>query len=74
MSAPQRVVDARGLEPPEPFVRTVDALDELADGETLQLLIYREPHPLFRMLRQNGYTYRSSLWDDGTYEILIRKA
>jgi len=64
-------IDARYLEPPEPFVRTLEALDRLpADGK-LRLLLFREPHPLFGVLRQNGYRYESQLFADGTFEILI---
>lgn len=65
------VVDARYLEPPEPFVRTMDALDALPEGEKLLLLLFREPHPLYKVLRQNGYRYESELLPDGTFEILI---
>ena len=65
------VIDARFMEPPEPFVRTMEMLDRLPDGERMCLLLYREPHPLFKTLRQNGYQYRSTLLADGTFEILI---
>jgi uncharacterized protein (DUF2249 family) len=68
------VVDARQMEPPEPFVKTMEGLDELKDGEKLLLLLYREPHPLYRTLALNGYTYRASTEPDGTVEILIWKA
>ncbi len=67
------VVDARMMEPPEPFVRTMEGLDELKDGEKMLLLLYREPHPLYRTLVNNGYTYRSQTAADGTVEILIWK-
>lgn len=67
----QHVVDARYLSPPEPFVQTMDALAGLPSGERLLLLIFREPHPLFRVLKQNGYSYQSELLADGTFEILI---
>jgi len=67
----QYVVDARYMEPPEPFEYTMAALDTLPAGEKLLLLLYREPHPLFRVLRQNGYDYASELVPDGTFEILI---
>lgn len=74
MSAGARYqIDARFLEPPEPFVQTMAMLDALPDDETMALLLYREPHPLFRVLKQNGYHYRSQLLDDGTFEILISK-
>ena len=29
------------MEPPEPFVRTMEGLDELKDGEKMLLLLYR---------------------------------
>jgi tRNA 2-thiouridine synthesizing protein A len=73
MSHPKskHVVDARYLEPPEPFVRTMDMLDTLAPGERMLLLLFREPHPLYRVLRQNGYSHETELVADGTFEILI---
>ena len=73
MSHPKtaHVVDARYLEPPEPFVRTMEMLDALKPGEPMLLLLFREPHPLYKVLRQNGYTYETELVADGTYEILI---
>lgn len=66
-----KIVDARYLEPPEPFVRTMDMLDTLADGEKMQLLLFREPHPLYRVLAQNGYRHESNLEADGTFVITI---
>lgn len=70
---PAQVVDARFLEPPEPFVRTLEALDRLQPGESLLLLLYREPHPLYRVLEQNGHGWQTTLLADGTFEILIRR-
>ncbi len=66
-----RVLDARGLEPPEPFVLTMDALDRLPDGERLLLLLYREPYPLYKALGNNGFRYEAEHTADGTVEILI---
>jgi hypothetical protein len=37
------------------------------------LLLYCQPHPLYAMLRQNGYTWSEESRDDGTREIRIRK-
>lgn len=70
----RHVVDARYLEPPEPFVVTLEALDHLPAGEKLLLLLFREPHPLYTVLRNNGFAYESELQDDGTFEILIWKS
>lgn len=66
-----RVIDARGLEPPEPFVLTMDALDSLPQGEKLLLLLYREPYPLYKALANNGFTHQAEVLPDGTVEILI---
>lgn len=67
-------VDARFLQPPEPFERTVEALDHLKPGGEVHLLIGREPHPLYQMLRNSGYLYRTQARDDGTWFIRIRLA
>jgi uncharacterized protein (DUF2249 family) len=69
------VIDAREMEPPEPFVRTMEALDQIGPGERLLLLLMREPNPLYRALDLNGFAYKSDRSVDGVCEILIwRKA
>ena len=65
------VVDARYMEPPEPFVHTIEMLDTLKPGEKMLLLLFREPHPLYKVLTQNGHAYETELLADGTFEILI---
>ena len=67
----KQVVDACYMAPPEPFVRTMEMLETLQPGETMLLLLFREPHPLYKVLRQNGHTYETELVADGTFEILI---
>ncbi len=67
----ERIIDARWLEPPEPMELTLAAIDNLAQGERLRLLIHRTPHMLFPILHEWGYSYETSSSDDGTYEILI---
>ncbi len=67
------VIDAHGLEPPEPMERTLDALAALPVGDRILLRLPRQPFPLFDLLRRMGY-----LWEvtgrDGDYSILIRAA
>jgi len=67
-------VDARFLQSPEPFERTIEALDRLQPGGELRLLIHREPHPLYQMLLQSGYRYRAEQSADGFWSIRIRQA
>ena len=67
------VIDGREMQPPEPMERTLEALDTLAEGDDLLLLLYCQPHPLFNVLRQNGYAWSDELRADGTREIRIHK-
>ncbi len=67
------VVDARYMVPPEPFVATMEMLDTLQEGEKMLLLLFREPHPLYKVLRQNGHDYEVEQVADGTFEILISR-
>ncbi|HOI66960.1 MAG TPA: DUF2249 domain-containing protein [Thiomonas arsenitoxydans] len=67
----ERTVDARYLEPPQPFVDTMEMLATLQPGEEMLLLLFREPHPLYRVLQQNGHRWRTELRDDGTFAVRI---
>lgn len=60
-----------GLEPPEPLERVLDALADLAPGTRLRMLIDREPHPLYGILRNNRYLYSSRVDEQHRHEILI---
>ncbi len=66
-----KIVDARGLQHPEPFERVVEALTELASGEQMKLIIHLEPRPLYRFLERNHYAYKAESFADGRFEILI---
>ncbi|MCC6608173.1 MAG: DUF2249 domain-containing protein [Burkholderiales bacterium] len=65
------VIDARDLEPPEPFERVMEALGDLAEGDRILLILNREPFPLYRVLERNGYGYASKAFPDGRFEIEI---
>ena len=65
------LVDARGLEPPEPFERVMNAVCEMQAGDTVLMLLEREPFPLYRVLERNGYRHHSLCRDDGVFEIRI---
>jgi uncharacterized protein (DUF2249 family) len=67
------VIDARDLEPPEPFERVMEALCELQPGGEILLILNREPFPLYRVLERNGYAWRTTPFPDGRFEILIRE-
>jgi uncharacterized protein (DUF2249 family) len=52
-------LDVCGLMPPEPLERVLDALSSLAPDDKLRMLIDREPVPLYRILANNGYAWRT---------------
>jgi uncharacterized protein (DUF2249 family) len=65
-------LDLRGMEPPEPMEHVLEALSFLKPGQHIRMLIDREPHPLYRLLERNGYTYIAGHPEPGLVEILIR--
>jgi hypothetical protein len=65
-------MDNRDLDPPEPLVRTLEGVEELAPGETLVALLPREPLFLFDELKARGLMWRGSMEPDGSYRIVIR--
>jgi uncharacterized protein (DUF2249 family) len=69
-----RLIDGRDLQPPEPLELAMMALDTLPADEELVMLLYCQPHPLFQILRQNGYVWTETVRNDGTHEIRIKKA
>ena len=64
-------LDVRGLEPPEPMERVLEALDRLPDSDQLCMLIEREPRPLYRILAHNGYGHNTTILPDYLYEVRI---
>jgi len=68
------LVDARGLEPPQPMERVMQTLALLRPGQSIRLLLHREPFPLYPILTERGYRYDTRMEADGSYVILIRPA
>jgi uncharacterized protein (DUF2249 family) len=66
------LLDLRGLAPPEPLERVLDALDSLVPGRRLRMLIEREPLPLYRILLRNGYRYDTAALEGGLFSVTIR--
>ena len=74
MPTPTReiLVDARGLEPPEPMEKVMQTLALLRPGQSIRLLLHREPFPLYALLADRGYRHDTRMEADGSYVILIR--
>lgn len=65
------VVDGHNLEPPEPFVQAIEALDAIHPGQKLLLIVHREPFPLYRALDLNGFLWETGRSSDGAFEVLM---
>lgn len=59
MTALPRRLDLRGLDPPEPMHRALEAVEALVPGETVEFLTDREPLLLHRELgvRRHAFSY-----------------
>lgn len=68
-----RELDVRGLPPPEPFENVMRTLQQLPADETLQVLIHREPFPLYDALRSSGYAWQTTPLADGSFKVLITR-
>ena len=65
-------LDVRGLEPPEPLVRVLAALEALPPRDSLLLKIDCRPTPLYRILDRDGYLYDEQPGSESLLEITIR--
>ncbi|MCL6517207.1 DUF2249 domain-containing protein [Alicyclobacillus sp.] len=71
-------LDNRGLEPPQPMVRTLEFLDghDAVQSGELALEIWNERVPAFLLpeLEERGFTYEIDDEGNGTVRVRIRKA
>lgn len=67
-------VDARGLEPPQPLVKILEALAKLPAGGTLRARTDRRPMHLYAQLLERGFGGESEEQSDGTFITDIRRA
>ncbi|MBM7554054.1 DUF2249 domain-containing protein [Thalassobacillus pellis] len=68
------LLDNRGLQPPQPMMRTLTALEELETGDQLVIINDRRPMFLFAELDELGHHYETQEQSDGSFRITIRKS
>lgn len=64
------VLDVRGLEPPQPMIRTLEALDELPEGVALIQVNERIPRFLLPELEKRGF--RHAILDETPGQVRVR--
>ncbi len=67
----ERLLDVSALVPPEPLERVLQAIQLLQPGEYLRVRHRREPFPLYPLLEEGGYDYRTQPGRDVAFEIFI---
>ena len=69
-----REVDARGLEPPQPLVRILEALTALPGRAELRARTDRQPMHLYAQLEARGFVGETEEQSDGSFITHIRRA
>lgn len=66
-------LDARGLEPPQPLVTILEAIETLRDGAELRAHTDRRPMHLYAQLETRGFAGDSQEQTDGSFITIIRR-
>lgn len=64
-------MDLRGLEPPEPMTRIIEALASTPPGIILEARLERRPMFLLEELKRRGQTYDCTQQTDGSWIIQL---
>jgi len=65
------LLDARMMEPPEPFATAMNILQQLQAGQFLHMVHRRKPRLLYPELNTLGLTSHTLCHDDETYHIIV---
>ena len=66
-------VDARGLEPPQPLVKILEAVAALPEGVRLRALTDRRPMHLYAQLEERGFVGETQEQKDGSFVTDVRR-
>ena len=68
-----KILDNRGLEPPQPMMRTLKNLDQMTDGEKIAIINDRRPMFLYEELDERGYKHETEAQGDGSFKTTLTK-
>ena len=66
-------LDARGFEPPQPLMKTLEAITTLPEGATLRVHTRWRPALLYAQLAERDFTGESREQSDGSFITHIRR-
>lgn len=69
-----RPLDLRGLDPPEPMRRALEAIEGLDTSSTLDIVTDRDPFLLHRELGRRKYNYVKEIRQDGCHTIICGRS
>ncbi|HEX6081947.1 MAG TPA: DUF2249 domain-containing protein [Methylomirabilota bacterium] len=69
----RRVLDVRGLEPPQPMVRVLEEIDRLGADAELEVHHERRPLFLYPQLDERGFVHETDEPEPGLVRIRIRR-
>ena len=64
-------VDCRELEPPEPMVKVLEAVEKMGKEEAVLMLHRKRPTLLFPRLKEKGLEFELTEKEDESIELLI---
>ena len=67
------VLDNRGLEPPQPMMRTLKKLENMKNGDQMAIINDRRPMFLYEELEEMGCLHETEALEDGSFKITITK-
>lgn len=65
------IVDCRELEPPEPMVKVLEAVNNMASDEAVLMVHRKMPRLLFSKLDELGFSHELTEESEGLIKILI---
>lgn len=68
------ILDVRGMEPPQPLIATLEALEELPPNATLLQINVRVPRFLLPQLKERGWRWDIREQENGPVRVFIRRA
>lgn len=65
------IVDCRELEPPEPMVKVLEAVNDMAEDEAVLMIHRKVPRLLFSKLDELGFSHELTEETEGLVKLLI---
>jgi len=66
-----RVIDVRGLEPPQPLEMVLEEAARLEPGQRLHVIHFREPCLLYPLLAKRGFSHSVAATGEERFEFLV---